>query len=119
MKITGRLLAVGLLPCLLGAGFNMTVTPNPGGNKNTIQGSGMWSLGCGETYSKIEYVTTLKSNGQQTSNTIPKAPGNQNWSITLMVVSGTYNPNQGTLYYVKGGMGQSLAVKDSTDYVVN
>lgn len=45
-----------------------TVTPNPGGAKNTLRGSGTWDLAANEEYVAITFETELnKSNPVQTN----------------------------------------------------
>lgn len=116
------ILVLSLLPLQMGATINLTVTPNPGGNAQQIKGSGTWGLAAGETYTLIQYAVVLKnSNPQQTTSAgLPKQPANNNWSITLSVVAGTYNPCTATLFYKDAlNTPQSVVIQDTADHVVN
>ena len=76
----------------------MTVTPNPGGLKNTLLGSGTYMMGKNETLTKIMYIATLK--GTQQTTQLDATITGANWSSTLTVAAATYNPSSNTIYWV-------------------
>src|SRR5581483_10106826 len=96
-------------------------TPNPGGNANQINGSDEWAMDAGEAFQAIEYKVTLKNSNpaQTTQASITTSPPNQNWSITLTVAAGTYNPTKATLYSLKCGTVVQRSVTGNKDQKVN
>lgn len=100
--VTGALLL--LLPYLYGQCCSptlmMTVTPNPNGQPQTIQGSGTWTLPAGYTFTSIQFSVTLQVQPpQQPQRTSGQATVNgANWTSTLQVVAGTYTC-QAVMYY--------------------
>jgi hypothetical protein len=123
-KFAGLLAVIALLPLVMGAvaaeNITLTDTPNPGGNAQQIQGSGTWALGPKDTFSGIVYTVTLKTAGQMTSNVMLDAPNNANWSMTLQVVAGTYNPCDASLVYTDANKMTQVAQapSDKTGIVV-
>ena len=118
-KLAAILVVICLLPMAMGATITLTNTPNPNGNPRQIQGSGSWALANGETFRSITYQVTLKGGGQSTYGVILTQPTNGNWSCTLGVIAGTYNPTQVTFKHLDNNrMIQSVGVTDNKDWVV-
>jgi len=90
--------------------ISLTVTPNPNNSPQVIKGDGAWSLDKGQSFSKIVFGVTLKSNGQETTGDASAAVAT--WEKNLSVVAGDYIPTRATLQYIENKMVQELTTKD-------
>jgi hypothetical protein len=110
-----------VLSSAMGATINFTsITPNPAGLQQRIEGDGKYTLGANEKLIRGSFAVTLKGTMQTTFGAAVFDQMAGTWTCTLQVAAATYNPSTATMWYVDAnGNNMATSASDLTDYIVN